>query len=92
MKRSLALALLVLSASVNATEVEEVKVYATALDTSGYTMRAGLTNVALLHEYDEKLDSWRYIGYTDEDGQTVEVKAKPSFVESVSSIFNVSKD
>lgn len=84
MKRILALALtLGLSASVSANDIEEVKVYATKIDNSGYTMRAGLTNVALLHEYDERLDTWHYVGYTDEYGQTVKVDVDKSINETI---------
>ena len=84
MKRILALALtLGLSASVSANDIEEVKVYATKIDNSGYTMRAGLTNVALLHEYDKILDTWHYVGYTDQYGQTVKVDVDKSINEAI---------
>jgi|GEM_PF-5079779 len=44
-----------------AQKMEEVRVYGQDLS-KGSPFRVGLTNVILLHKYDEKKDEWIYIG------------------------------
>ena len=47
-----------------AQKMEEVRVYGQDLS-KGSPFRVGLTNVVLLHKYDENKDEWIYIGSKD---------------------------
>ena len=47
-----------------AQKMEEVRVYGQDLSKAS-AFRVGLTNVVLLHKYDEKKDEWIYVGSKD---------------------------